>query len=299
MYSAGLTLVVWMALLLWAERNKWLVRGVVIIGLVLFSVSNWQVRQQLNAESGTLDEYTYDFNRVQQTVGADNSGVVYLSYGYYRPWCIINNNQCYVLGYYLSNYLLTSDYDASDYVLSPRPYHIAPQFVDAAEPLNLLTPVRPDNEIAYFMDKAQSQPRTSPADAAPQFRFGEEITLQNWEFAGNINAAPCETVGIESWWLADATPDANYNMQVVMVDSNGGAVTEANSPLALVPTQLWEVGRFTFDQRPLTVPCDTPTGEYPLIMGVYDPENLSPLLVTDAGGNEVGNQVYLTTVFVE
>ncbi|MEL6150889.1 MAG: hypothetical protein AAFU54_20660 [Chloroflexota bacterium] len=298
MYSAGLTLVVWMALLLWTERSQWLVRGVVIVGMALFALSNWQARQTLNAESATLDTYTLDFDRVHEQMGSGD-GVVYLAYGYYRPWCIINNNQCYVLGYYLSDYLLTEDYAASDYVLSPRPYHIAPQFTDAGESLNLLTPVRTDNVITYFMDRAQSQPRTAPSDAAPMFRFGEHITLQSWEFVGNINAQPCETVGIESWWLADDTPDANFNMQVVMVDENGGAVTEANSPLALVPTQLWEVGRFTFDQRPLTVPCDTPPGEYPLIMGVYDPNSLVPQPATDGDGNDVGNQVYLTTVFVQ
>jgi hypothetical protein len=184
-------------------------------------------------------------------------------------------------------------------VLAPRPFHVHPPFVRAGETLNLMTALNPENAHVYLMDKGTAQPRTAPADPAPLFRFGENMTLQNWSFVGDVNVPACGRVSIESWWLADDAPAQNLNMQIVMVDDNGGEVAEANAPLGLNPTKLWQPGAFTLDVRPLTVPCDTPPGEYPLIMGVYDPNTLQPLPVTDGDGNAVGNQIYLTTLFVE
>jgi hypothetical protein len=297
MYSLGLTLLAWVALLGWLGRSQWLVRGLVLASLVLFTASNIIVRNTLHAQSDTLDEYTWDFDRINAAAPADE-GTVYLAYGYYRPWCIINNNQCYVLGYYLSDYTLSRHYDQSDFVLSPRPYHITPPFIQAGQSLDLLIPLNPENDVAYLMDKNAAQTRTAPTGDEPLFRFGGAMLLHDWSFVGDVKVRPCQRISIESWWRTDATPDDNYNMQIVMVDDTGGQITEANAPLALSPTQLWQPGAFTLDVRSLTVPCDTPPGEYPLIMGVYDPGDVSPLPVTDAGGSPSGNQVYLTTLFV-
>jgi hypothetical protein len=106
-------------------------------------------------------------------------------------------------------------------------------------------------------------------------------------------------VTVDSWWRAAEAPPQNLNLQVVMVGADGSAIAESNAPLGAVPTSIWEPERLTADIRPLTVPCDTPPGEYPLILGVYDPATLAPLPAYDAAGNPVGNQVYLTTLFVE
>ena len=111
--------------------------------------------------------------------------------------------------------------------------------------------------------------------------------------------SPCESVRVESWWLTQSQPAANYNMQITMIAPDGTGITDANAPLSTVETRIWEMNRFAFDARTLMVPCDTPAGEYPLILGVYNPETLTPLTITDTNGEGVGNQVYLTTLFVE
>ncbi len=302
MYSLGLTLVAWVALLGWLRGRVLLTRVLLVLSMTLFIGANWQARQTLNQQSGTLDDYTWDFNRITQAMPTEH-GTVHMAYGYYRPWCIINNNQCYVLGYYLSDYLLTRHYELADYVLAPRPFHVAPQYAQAGETVDLLLPLNPENTVTYMMDKNAAQPRSAPADDAALFTFGagadNAMTLADWSFVGDVNVPACGRVSVESWWQANVATEDNLNMQIVMVDADGGEVTDSNAPLGLSPTSLWQAGAFSLDVRPLTVPCDTPPGEYPLIMGVYDPDTLAPLPATAADGNPVGNQVYLTTLFVQ
>jgi len=302
MYSLGFTLMLYTALATWAgrlTRRGWAAYVALALSLVVFAGANWQMRQIRANDPRSQIEYTDDFQRIQQSLPTE-TGVVYPAYGNFKPWCIFQNNQCYVLGYYLSEYRLTTAYEVADYVLAPRPYHLEPPFVSADEPLTFMTALNPENALAYAMDKGAGVTR-SPAEvgSGPTAQFGGRLTLHSWSLVGDVTLPPCGRVTVEGWWQADPAPAQNLNVQIVMVGPEGGAVTEANAPLGQVPTQLWEPGQFTLDARPLTVPCDTPPGEYPLILGIYDPETLAPLPVTGADGSEMGNQMYLTTLFVE
>ncbi len=299
MYGMGFTLIMWTALLGWARARRWLVAVIVVAALLLYTASSWQVRATQQAELVYGAPYTYDFDRMRTAIsGEDNT--IYLDFRRHNAECVIRNWQCYALGYLLGNNYLSHYPDGADYVLSPRPYYATQTFLSPGEAFRLAwAPTHPDNEVLYLLDMATAAPRTAPDANEITVRFGDDLTLQNWSIHGSVNLRPCERVTIESGWRAEADPKLNYNMQVVMVDGDGGRVTDFNAPLGAVATSLWEPNRYTVDARPIHVPCDTPPGEYPLVMGVYNPDTLEPAPVTGAEGAPLGNQLYLTTLFVE
>lgn len=299
MYSLGFSLMLYTALITWLERRPWLINGLLLLAIVVFIGGNWQMRHTRQTDPNANLDYTEDFRRIHNSLPTQ-TGTVHLAYGSARPWCIYEgNDHCYSLGYYLSDYLLTTHYDIADYVLAPRPYHIEPPFVATGESLTLLNTLTPENSRAYIMDKSAAQPQPAPDTDALAARYGEHLRLQQIAVNGDVRLRPCEQVTVESWWLAEQALDANYSGQAVMVDETGNGIAEANAPLGSVPASIWEAERSTLDVRLLTVPCDTPPGEYPLIFGVYHPETLAPLPVTDGDDNPLGNQLYLTTLFVE
>jgi hypothetical protein len=212
---------------------------------------------------------------------------------------VVRNWQCYALGYYLGNNFLTHYPQHGNYVLSPRPYYATKTFLGADEAFNLAFAMNPENEIAYLMNMETAGSRTAPDALTPMTRYGDNLRLNNWELYGDVNTTACAQLTVETWWYTENQPEDALNMQIVMIDANGERVTDANAPLGAVATSLWETEKFTVDARPLIIPCDTPAGEYPLVMGVYEPETLTPVQVVDENGNPVENQLYLTTLFVQ
>lgn len=303
MYEIGLVIVGYVGLLGGLDRiGGWggtVVRGgALAISVGLFGYALVLVRDAQHAEIAEARAYTADFNRSVGQIDGDKQ-TVYLAYDYYKPECIINNDLCFALGYYLSDHYLTTHFALADYLLSPRWFHAEPRFVDAGESVTLLSrPVSVNNERAFLFDRRVAVERPAPTEGDPVFRYGDHLTVQGWSLDGSITVEACEHVVIESWWRTDAELDANYHMQITMVDDAGGAIAAAGAPLGMNPTRLWEEGRYTLDARPVVVPCDTPAGSYPLIMGVSDPKAGAILPAYGGDGAPLGNQAYLTTVVV-
>ncbi|MEL6150315.1 MAG: hypothetical protein AAFR56_11890 [Chloroflexota bacterium] len=303
MYSKGFVLAAFLGVFMWLDRTKYS-RGagylLTVLALLIFAGGLWQVREVQSSQSENAVAYTRDFERIRATGQLQPQQAIFVAYPGNGPQCFITGNMCMAVGSHLPWNPITKDVSLAQYILTPQDYFVSAAFVDAGKSLELTAQtVTPDNEIMYMLDRAQSETRTAPEQNAPQTRFGDALTLQDWSLAGDVEVAPCERRVIESWWLADDVPVANYNMQVVMVGADGSAVTDANAPLTTVPTTLWEVDRFTLDARGITVPCGTPPGEYPLIMGAYHPDTLEPLQARGADGEIIGNQLYLTTLFVK
>ena len=88
---------------------------------------------------------------------------------------------------------------------------------------------------------------------------------------------------------------------MALVDLAGEALSASNDQLTTVNSAVWAPQLWFLDLRPLTIPCDTPAGEYPLVLSVYDPLQLAergPLPRIDADGSAGDSWLYLTTLFV-
>ncbi len=154
-------------------------------------------------------------------------------------------------------------------------------------------------EIKLAYDITLTEYRRVPQVDAPAYAFGETFVLHAWGIPTELTVAPCRRVVLESWWQVGQRPLAEYSMVFAAVDENGQGFAEANGPLANSETTDWWPGRTYLDSRAFTVPCDTPPGEYPMIIGVFDANTLDSLDVIVGGDTVVGTSAFLTTLRVQ
>lgn len=143
--------------------------------------------------------------------------------------------------------------------------------------------------------------RRQPDNLDTLVRFGEDIRLENWHLNDAVIVQPCQTISVDTWWQTDITEDTLYNSTLVIADENGQGIANADAnPGGIFLTSIWEPDTLYFDERHLTVPCDTPSGEYLLLLGLYNVETIENLGVNAPDGSPMGtNLLYLTTLTVE
>lgn len=141
--------------------------------------------------------------------------------------------------------------------------------------------------------------RRIPQDLETQLQFGEFNLLQ-WQLLDDVRLQPCESLPIESFWSLNDTPQADYSLSLTLITPDGNAIARSDSQLSNARSLSWQAEQIYPDYRTLTIPCDAPSGDYALIMGVYDPLTLANLATTQPDGTPTGNTfLYLTTLTVE
>ncbi len=299
MYALGLVLLAYTALLRPVARWRWAVWVVLALALGFYTATNLQVRAHVIQEQVIAAQYTTDFSRVRASI-REPGQVTRFAPDFPRGTCIIGNDLCFAPGYFLghNHYIALDQTVVADYLISPHTYATEPRFVGPGMPLTLRLPLHPQNQQVYYYDLAASgEVRTAP-NGEPLAVFGGEMALGDWGIVGDQTVRPCEARQLESWWVAATAASANYNLQAVLVADDGGEITQANRPLGTLPTSIWERERYMLDVRTVHIPCDTPPASYPLILGMYNPDDLIPLGVTSGGGTLLGNQYYLTNLVV-
>jgi hypothetical protein len=301
MYAVGFALIAYSVLFSGLRRVRH--GGVVLalVGLGVFGTASQQVYARTIDDIRASNVYTEDYERVRQAI----DGQQRMIYDVFPEHCAILNSKCYVLGFYLGDNYLTGDLEAADYVLTPYPYHASRSFLppDDTEGLLLMAEsLTPENTVSHLFAVAQAEQRFLPEDLETLFVFGEEVALDHWVLRESVEVQSCQRVHLESWWHRVSLPQANYSMQIALVDSDGQAIGAANTSLTHVATEVWGPDAYFLDARGLTIPCAATPGEYALVMSVYDPQTVQSagsLLVTLPDGQPSGDFVYLTTLFVD
>lgn len=296
MYATGTLLAGWLGVAALLPRRAWVTGALVVGALGACAYANAAVRAEVGNQRAA---YTYDYQRINtQITGTGRAVHVNISDGQ----CVIEDNFCYVLGFYLRDHYL-SNFAVADYVLGRLPtYQAHPPGLppnDTAGLTLLRDTLTPHNTTAHLFDMARAERRTLPADAATIVTFGEALTLQSWTIPDSLTVPACARVHLESWWRPTAPLPANYSLLLALVDANGETVADSNYDLTHVATAAWEPGYTYLDARYVDVPCATPPGAYPLVISVYAPGAPRSLDVVANDGAVLGNFWYLTTVFVE
>ncbi len=134
-----------------------------------------------------------------------------------------------------------------------------------------------------------------------QVRFGDEMTLVGWQIPAALEVTPCSTLPLHTFWQAavDEGERANsYGLSLVLAGADGVGVSAANGATSLDTTD-WRAEHYYADARTVEIPCDAPTGEYPLLLSAYPlDEPGANLPVTAEDGTPLGDFLYLTTVFI-
>jgi len=141
--------------------------------------------------------------------------------------------------------------------------------------------------------------RRIPTDLREQVHFGEAISLQGWNLPDGVAVRACQDVPFESWWRALDAPGVDLGIGLVLADASGQGVAKVDAEPSGARTIDWEAGTYHLDGRTLTVPCDLPPGDYPLLIGLHDLVSAEPLPAFTPDGAPTGsNLVYLTTLTV-
>lgn len=301
MYAVSFALIFYTALLHGLIRYRIAPLMLLAASLGIFTFQHYRVYAENVNEIRSYDVYTEDYNRIYHAIEGSKRNI----YHTFPNNCAIENSKCFVLGFYLGDNTITPDYRIADYVLTGSVYYTDKPYLMSGDSdgLKLLArSLTPENKVAYLFDTAAAEVRHVPEDAQMMFRFGEVLALQKWELKDSVEVQPCQRVTIESWWQRLDVPPFTYSMQIALVDSAGESVSAANSPLTTLSTKLWIPDAYFLDARMLSVPCDTPPGEYPLVMSVYNPDTVAEtgsLPVTLPDGTPSNDYVYLTTLFVK
>ncbi len=123
---------------------------------------------------------------------------------------------------------------------------------------------------------ARSIPPTQAAQAA-DIRFGDVIRL-----AGYTIEPERDTLQLQLFWDALATPDADYTVFVHVLDAAGAVVAQNDAPpvSGLYPTGFWAAGETIFDPHTVSL-ADVPAGSYTVRIGWYNPQTGARLPVAD------------------
>lgn len=301
MYLLGLALVFYIALVTWLGRTQIAAFILLVVSLGLFTAASQRVYAENIDIARAASIYTEDYNRILHAIEGSERAIYHTFPGH----CAILNSKCYVLGFYLGDNYITEDDGFADYVLTSYIYHTSKSFLTAGDEDGLLLMAQsltPQNTVAHLFDTASAEVRHLPEDIGVIVHFSDELSLNHWELRDSVTVLPCQSVRIESWWQMQNQPQANYSMQVAMVNSSGESVSASNTNLTTTPTRVWVPEGYFLDARSVQVPCDAPPGEYPLVMSVYDPDTVAgagSLPVTLPDGTPFNDYVYLTTLFIE
>ena len=104
---------------------------------------------------------------------------------------------------------------------------------------------------------------------------------------------PGGTLTVTLVWRAEAETDVSYRVFVHLVGPNGALSAQSDGIPAewARPTTGWLPGEYVEDVHRLTIPPDTPTGHYDLVVGLYvpapKPGSSGERLMTPSGSDAV------------
>ena len=135
--------------------------------------------------------------------------------------------------------------------------------------------------VLVALTQGRGEPASRPVPVAA--RFADEIDLlgyalpeQSWQ--------PGDTLPLRLYWFARQAPSSDYRVFVHLESIDGGKVAQVDSDpiLSFSRTTRWEPGEVVVDPQELSVDPSTPPGTYRLVVGLYRPDTLQNLAVSDA-----------------
>jgi hypothetical protein len=139
------------------------------------------------------------------------------------------------------------------------------------------------------------------APPAPQQRteaiFGGQIMLRGYTL-DTRRAKPGGRLALTLYWQAMQPITTSYHVFTHLETDRIWAQSDSVPACWVVPTTAWQPGQVILDPRSLPLPAKIPSGEYPLLVGFYQPEGGLRLDVTDGAGRPFGNSFFLTNVQV-
>lgn len=179
--------------------------------------------------------------------------------------------------------------------LPPGTYRLA---VGLLRPDGSRLPVAGDDQVVLAsVETTQRLHDFSPP--SPQHlldaRFGDRARLAGYDLRGGVDAHPGESLTLVLYWQALETFDRPYTVFAHLVDADDHIFGQRDQVPGDgdFPTTSWVPGEYLTDAYAIPVNLDTPSGEYWIEIGFYDPLDGTRLPVTDADGQPLGDRLLL------
>ncbi len=114
-------------------------------------------------------------------------------------------------------------------------------------------------------------PATMPESTPIYKRFGDAIMLERAAISGRT-FRPDDVLQLRLEWRSDSRLDTHYKVFVQLLNAGGILVAQRDSEPAggSQPTTLWQPDELIIDQHGLSLPEDLSSGQYQIIVGLYD-----------------------------
>lgn len=131
-------------------------------------------------------------------------------------------------------------------------------------------------------------------------RFADQIDLQGYTLSDH-RLSPGESVNLILIWSPRGRPTHDYTVFVHLLDNRGQLREQADSPPASgrYPTSVWDAGEFIADLHTLSLKPDLPSGEYKVVIGLYDPQTGQRVPTVDENGTISGDHLTISGLVVE
>ncbi|MBN1178846.1 MAG: glycosyltransferase family 39 protein [Anaerolineae bacterium] len=129
-----------------------------------------------------------------------------------------------------------------------------------------------------------------PQTAQPVFyRLGDSLALVGVHLSPP--GAAGEIVELVLYWQTETLVDRSYTVFAQLIGPDGQVAAQDDSPpqAGYHPTDHWLPGEVVPDPHHLALPAGAPSGDYRILVGLYDLETMDRLPVTDAAGNPLPN----------
>jgi 4-amino-4-deoxy-L-arabinose transferase-like glycosyltransferase len=118
----------------------------------------------------------------------------------------------------------------------------------------------------------------------------------------DLQQAPT-TLTVTLYWRCDAPPPADYTTFVHLRNQNGDVVAQMDRPPAAgaYPTSLWDPGETIRDRVVVPLPAEMKSGDYQLVVGLYDPTTGQRLIQSRPStveGQQGGSEILLQEVSI-
>ena len=137
-----------------------------------------------------------------------------------------------------------------------------------------------------------------PLDHPVGARLGDRVELVGYDLEGT-EARPGDLLRLTLVWRCLEPVEASYTVFTHLLDAVGQVRGQVDNPPVhgTYPTTSWVPGEIVVDEYDLPVAADALPGSYAIEVGMYDPETMRRLPVSDPGGTS-GDRVLLGRVTV-
>jgi 4-amino-4-deoxy-L-arabinose transferase-like glycosyltransferase len=167
---------------------------------------------------------------------------------------------------------------------APAVYHVEVGLIDQGTGQRL-DAFAPDGSprSTDFVDAIKIAPGayTIPAIDRPiQYRLGDQFELIGYRVQPSM-IAPGGAVQLRLYWRALRRADRDYTAFVHVRGSAGENLTQADGPpqSGTYPTSYWDADEVVIDDRMIEIPAHVAAGQYSIVVGLYDPQDNTRLLI--------------------